>query len=565
MPAIVPADLVLVGGRVWTDRSCAVLGRGVPTALAVTDGRIQAVGSDSALTPYVGGRTRVIDLKGRRVVPGLVDSHLHAVRAGWSYLAELDWTRIDSVSAALQSIALAAEERVSGKWITALGGWHPTQFWERRMPQRAELDIVAPGHPVFVHPVYGFGDHGVLNTAALQALGWTGRCPDPPGGTLHRLSDGTPDGRLAGVFAYQTVVAQALQPTADEAEASTRAFFSRLAGLGLTGVVDAGGLGMVPEKYSAVRAVWRRGELPLRVRMFVGAVTAGRESEEISEWQRYLAPALGDDLLSVLGVGEALHYGCHDWEGMAPFEVSQQSREELTETLLRSARGGWPLTIHAILDSSVTLVLDAIESVARQVPIEGLRWSLCHAECASMSNLQRIRELGLGLTVQSRVSHKGAVCADRWGADLFRHAPPLGEIAELGIPFGAGTDGTRAASYNPWRALWWFVTGRCQDGGPRRDERHRLDRVTALDAYTRGSTWFSFEDDRRGRLVEGFDADLSVLSADYFTVAEDDIPSITSELTLVAGRVVHAGDDFAGLPIELHLSRPAPGSAPVTV
>lgn len=564
MPVTVPADLVLVGGRVWTDRTRA-LGNGAPTALAVNDGRIQAVGSDSAVASYVGGRTRVVDVEGRRIVPGLVDSHLHAVRAGLSYLAELDWTETGSVAAAVESVAVAAEERAPGQWITVLGGWHPTQFSERRMPCQGELDAAAPGHPVFVHPVYGFADHGVLNTAALAALGWTGRCPDPPGGTLHRLCDGTPDGRLSGVSAYQTIAGEAVAPTADEGEASTRAFFGRLAGLGLTGVVDAGGLGMVPDSYRAVRALWRRGELPLRVRIFVGAVTAGREGEEIAEWQRYLAPALGDDLLSVLGVGEALHYGCHDGEGMAPFEVSRQSRAELAETLLRSARGGWPLTIHAILDASVTLVLDAIEAVARQAPVDGLRWSLCHAECISARNLLRVRELGLGLTVQSRVSHKGAVCADRWGEEVFRHAPPLGDIAGLGIPFGAGTDGTRAASYNPWRALWWFVTGQCQDGGPRRDPRHRLDRVTALDAYTRGSTWFSFEDDRRGRLVPGADADLSVLSVDYFTVDQDEIPSITSELTTVAGRVVHAGPAFAGLPIELHPSRPAPGSARVTV
>ncbi|WP_319455897.1 MULTISPECIES: amidohydrolase [unclassified Mycobacterium] len=563
MPATIPADLVLVGGRVWTDRTCA-LGDGMPTAVAVTDGRIQAVGGDSEVFPYIGSHTNVVDVEGRRIVPGLVDSHLHAVRAGWSYLAELDWTQTGSVAAALDSITVAARERAPGRWITALGGWHPTQFSERRGPSRTELDAAAPRHPVFVHPVYGFADHGVLNTVALQALGWTGQCQDPSGGTLYRLSDGTPDGRLTGVSAFQAVVAEALQPTTEESEASTRAFFGRLAGLGLTGVIDAGGLGMVPEKYGAVRALWRRGELPLRVRMFVGAVTAGREAEELANWQRYLTPALGDDMLSVLGLGEALHYGCHDWEGMAPFAVSQQSRDELAETLLRSARGGWPLTIHAILDSSVTVVLDAIESVVRQVPIEGLRWSLCHAECASMRNLERMRALGLGLTVQSRISHKGAVCAERWSEDVFRHAPPLGDIAELGIPFGAGTDGTRAASYNPWRALWWFVTGRCQDGGPRRDARHRLDRATALDAYTRGSTWFSFEDHRRGRLLAGADADLSVLSADYFTVDEDEIPSITSELTIVAGRVVHAGHAFADLPIELHPSRPAPGTAAVT-
>lgn len=149
------------------------------------------------------------------------------------------------------------------------------------------------------------------------------------------------------------------------------------------------------------------------------------------------------------------------------------------------------------------------------------------------------------------------MCAGRWGEEAVRNGPPLGDIVRLGIPFGAGTDSTRGASYNPWRALWWFVTGESQDGGPRRAEPHRLGRAEALDAYTRGSTWFSFEDDRRGALGPGRDADLTVLSADYFAVDQDEIPFITSDLTVVAGRVVHASDAFPGV-AERHHRRPAP-------
>jgi predicted amidohydrolase YtcJ len=163
--------------------------------------------------------------------------------------------------------------------------------------------------------------------------------------------------------------------------------------------------------------------------------------------------------------------------------------------------------------------------------------------------------------LQSRLGHKAGVCADRWGVDVVRNGPPLGEIVRLGIPFGAGTDSTRGASYNPWRALWWFVTGKSQDGGPRRAEAHRLDRAIALDAYTRGSTWISFEDHRRGVLRPGADADLAVLSADYFAVGEDEIPSVTSDLTVVAGRIVHASGAFPGIPPERHRHRPAPAAA----
>jgi predicted amidohydrolase YtcJ len=556
-----PADLLITGGRVWTGLGCPV-GDDAPDTIAMTDGRVAAVGDAGNLRTLAGDQTLTVDVGGRRVVPGLIDSHIHAVRAGLTYLDELDWTQVPSVTQALATIQAAAASRADGSWITALGGWHAGQFTEDRLPDVAELDGVAPRHPVFVHPVYGHGDYGVLNTAALQALGWTGQCLDPPGGVLYRQPDGSPDGRLSGVAAYQQVARAALRPAPAQAEASTRAFFARLAGLGLTGVVDAGGLGLRPASYRAVWAVWRAGDLPVRVRLNVGAATRGDEPAEIAAWQAYLSPGMGDDMLAVLGIGEIVHFGCHDWVGMAPLDISDDDYAAFTATLRETALQRWPLTVHAILDSSVSRVLDAIEEVAADVPVADLRWSLCHAECISQPNLRRVRELGLGLAVQSRLGQKAAVCATRWGEDAVRNGPPLGDIAALGIPFGAGTDSTRDASYNPWQALRWFVTGLPYDlRGPRRAERHCLDRAAALDAYTRGSAWFSFEDDSRGSLVPGSHADLAVLSADYFAVPQDEIAAVSADLTIVGGRIVHACDPFSGLPLRPAARRPAPATA----
>ncbi|HEX3961847.1 MAG TPA: amidohydrolase [Trebonia sp.] len=553
------ADLVMTGGRLWTGMGCPV--DDGPTAVAISGGRILAVGPDDQLRDLAGERTRVVDVGGRRIVPGLVDSHIHAIRAGITYLDELDWTEVYSVEAAVATVRDAAASRRPGTWITALGGWHPTQFTEGRMPAREELDAAAPRHPVFVHPLYGHDDFGVLNSAALAELGWTGSCADPEGGVLHRRGDGAPDGRLSGLAAYQHINAVALRPGVDQAEASTRAFFSRLAELGVTGVVDAGGLGMRPEKYQPIRSVWAAGDLPIRVRMNLGATTRGAELTEIAQWQEFLGPGSGDDMLAVLGFGEIIHLSCHDWEGMVPFEIGDQAYQELIGVLRDAASRRWPVTVHAILENSITRILDAIEEAAAAVPVTGLRWSLCHAECINAADLQRVRRLGLGLALQSRLGHKAGVCAGRWGEEVVRNGPPFSEIARLGIPFGAGTDSTRGASYNPWRALWWFATGKSQDEGPQRAEPHRLDRATALDAYTRGSTWFSFEDHRRGVLRPGADADLAVLSADYFAVGEDEIPFITSDLTVVAGRIVHASEAFPGVPAERHDHRPAPAAA----
>lgn len=551
-------DLLITGGPVWSGVGCPV-GDNAPDAVAIQDGRIAAVGAQESLRALADEQTVRVDVGGRRVVPGLIDSHMHAVRAGLTYLDELDWTQVSSVTQALATVRAAAADRPSGSWITALGGWHAGQFTEDRLPALTELDDAAPRHPVFIFPVYGHDDHGVLNTAALEALGWTGQCPDPAGGKLHRRPDGSPDGRMSGVAAYQQVTQVALRPSPSRAEASTRAFFGRLAELGLTGVVDAGGLGVVPASYRTVWAVWRAGELPVRVRLNFGAATRGGERAEIAAWQSYLMPGMGDDMLSVLGIGEVVHFGCHDWVGMTPLDIGDDDYAAFVATVREAAVQRWPVTVHAILDGSVTRIVDAIEEVAADVPIADLRWSLCHAECISQANLHRVRDLGLGLAVQSRLGQKAAVCAARWGEAAVRNGPPLGDIAELGIPFGAGTDSTRDASYNPWQALRWFVSGLPYDlRGPRRAERHCLDRAAALDAYTRGSAWFSFEEDRRGSLIPGAYADLAVLSADYFSVSQDDIPSISSDLTIVGGRIVHTAGPFDGLPLRPAKHRAAP-------
>lgn len=553
--------MLLLGGRVWTGLGCPT-GDDAPDAIAIRDGRIAEVGQQDNLRALADDQTLTVDVGGRRIVPGLIDSHIHAVRAGLTYLDELDWTQIPSVTRALATVRDAAGGRPDGTWITALGGWHAGQFTEDRLPDLAELDDAAPRHPVFIHPVYGHEDYGVLNTAALQALGWTGQCADPAGGVLHRTPRGTPDGRVSGVAAYQQVTRVALRPAPARAEASTRAFFAQLAALGLTGVVDAGGMGVVPSSYRAVWAVWRAGALPVRVRLNVGPATRGAEQAEIAAWQAYLMPGMGDDMLSVLGIGEIVHFGCHDWVGMTPLEIGDDDYAAFVATIREAALQRWPVTVHAILDGSVTRILDAVEEVATDVPVAGLRWSLCHAECISQANLRRVRDLGLGLAVQSRLGQKAAVCAARWGEEAVRNGPPLGDIAGLGIPFGAGTDSTRDASYNPWQALRWFVTGLPYDlRGPRRQERHCLDRAAALDAYTRGSAWFSFEDDRRGSLAPGSYADLAVLSADYFTVPQDDIPSVTADLTVVGGRIVHTAALFRGLPLHTAARRAAPEAA----
>jgi predicted amidohydrolase YtcJ len=549
--------MILTNARLWggiaddADRP--------PRAVAIGDGRVLALGAEEEIMPRGHRDTKVIDLHGARVVPGLIDSHLHAIRGASSYIDEVEWNAIRTLQDGLATISAAAAERGPGAWILVLGGWYPAQLTdEPRMPTPTELTAAAPDNPVFVHPLYGHDDHAVLNARALDALGWADACPDPAGGTLDRDAAGRPTGVVRGLPAY-ALIASLAAPTdlAREVE-SSRLFFQRMAAVGLTGVVDAGGLGMSPDKYQAVRALWRQGRLPIRVRTNLCPVTRGNEPAEVETWEQMLEPALGDEILAVLGLGEVVHFGCHDWEGMVPFPITDEAFTAFVESLRATARRRWPVTIHAILESSISKVLDGIEAVAEQTPIDSLRWNLCHAECISATDLARVKRLGLGLAIQGRLSQKMNVIASRWGEDTARDLLPLGQIRRLGIPFGAGTDGTRAGSYNPWQSLWYLITGRNVSGGPLRDAANRLSRPEALDAYTRGSAWFSFEDDIRGVLRPGSLADLAVLDSDYFTVPDEEIPLLASNLTLVAGRIVHRSGPFADLPLQDHDPRPGP-------
>src|SRR5262249_41702438 len=187
------------------------------------------------------------------------------------------------------------------------------------------------------------------------------------------------------------------------------------------------------------------------------------------------------------------------------------------------------------------------EAVNRNVPFGGLRWFFDHAETISEKNIERVKALGGGLAVQHRMAYPGEYFIDRYGKKAAENSPPINRMLKKRGPGGAGTRGTRVASYNPWVALYWLVSGRTVGGTALYPEANRLDRAEALRRYTVGSAWFSGEEDRKGSIEVGKLADLAVLSADYFQVPEEEIKGIQSVLTVVGGKVVYATGDFEKL------------------
>ncbi|MFD1327196.1 amidohydrolase [Mycoplana ramosa] len=561
------ADLILTNGRITTLDPL----RPQVSAVAMRDGLILRTGSDDEALSARGSATRIIDLGGRTVIPGLNDSHTHAVRGGRFYNLELRWDGVPTLERALAMIAEQAKRTPQGQWVRVIGGWSPYQFAERRMPTPAELTEAAPDTPVFVLFLYS---RGFLNRAAVKALGITPQTKAPDGGRYEI----TPDGGAIlwaepnPAILYQTIAAPP-QLSAEEQVNSTRHFYRELNRFGITSAIDAGGGGHeFPEDYGGSEVLAAAGEMPIRISYYLFAQRAHEELRDFQRWSRNWAENMNmarklEDGFVLEGAGEFLTQSAGDWENftapMPDIAARPGWREELTSVTRHLLREHWPIRIHATYDESIGHVMDVFEA-AHRAEVEaggsgfrGIRWAIDHAETVSRKNLERIAALGGGVAIQNRMAFAGEFFAERYGEEMTRQAPPIRDMIELGIPVGAGTDATRVAGYNPWISLWWLVTGKTVGGTPLRDPRHLLSREEALGLHTTGAAWFSGEEARKGRLAPGQYADLAVLSEDYFSVPEDRIPSIERVLTVTGGQIVYGADSFGDLAPELPPIQPA--------
>jgi len=538
------ADLIFVNARVTT------LDRHKPTAAAVAirGGRFVAVGDDKEVRNHAGTGTKVIDVGGRAIIPGLNDSHLHLIRGGLNYNMELRWDGVPSLAEAMRMLQEQARRTPPPQWVRVVGGWSEFQFSERRMPTIKEINEVAPDTPVFILHLY---DRAFLNGAALRACGYTRDTPNPPGGEIQHDKQGNPTGLLIArpnaTILYSTLAKGPKLPPEHQMN-STRHFMREMNRLGITSAIDAGGgYQNYPDDYRVIGDLHKRGEMTVRVAYNLFTQHPKQEFDDFSKWVKMTAPGAGSDFYRMNGAGEMLVFSAADFEDFLEPRPNLPSsmEQELTKVVRLLAEKRWPFRLHATYDESITRFLKVFEAVNREVPFAGLRWFFDHAETISEKNIERVKALEGGIAIQHRMAYQGEYFIDRYGADAAEHTPPIAQMLKADIPVGAGTDGTRVASYNPWVSLYWLVSGKTVGGASLYSKSNRFDRTEALRRYTVGSAWFSGEEDKKGAIVLGQLADLAVLSADYFSVPEDNIKGIESVLTVVDGKVVYAAGEFA--------------------
>ena len=553
------ADTIITNARVTT------LDRGNPEgqALAVRDGLVRAVGPRDEIMRLADRKTRVIDAGGRRVIPGLNDSHTHLIRGGLNYNMELRWEGVPSVADALRMLKQQAERTPAPQWVRVVGGWSELQFAERRMPTLDEINAAAPDTPVFVLHLYA---RALLNRAALNALGITRDTPNPPGGVIEKDTRGNPTGMLiakpSALILYSTLAQGPKLPLEDQIN-STRHFTRELNRLGITSVIDAGGGGQnYPEDYQVIQRLHDAGELTVRIAYNLFAQKAGEELSDYERWVGMTEPGAGSAFFRMNGAGENLTWSAADFENfleprpdLAP--TMERDLEKIVELL---ATNRWPFRIHATYDESIDRFLTVFERVNQKQPFK-TRFIIDHAETISDRNIERVKALGGGIATQHRMAFQGEYFVERYGAEAARRTPPIAKMLEMDVPVGAGTDATRVASYDPWVSLYWLTTGKTLGGTPLYGEENVLDRETALRLWTQGSAWFSGEQNVKGTLAPGQYADLAILSADLMSVPPEEIRRINAVMTMVGGKVVHGEEDFGNLAPALPAASPswAPG------
>ena len=525
-----PADLVLLGGSVVTLSEA-----GVAEGIAIRGDRIVAVGSSSEVRAYVGPETRVVELDGRSVIPGLADNHFHGIGGG----PGVDLSRTRSIADVVEAVAARAAEIRAGEVIRTNSDWHEGQLAEQTLPYRDDLDRATSDHAVVV--VRG-GHEYILNSAALARWSIDESTPAVSGGRIGRYEDGRLNGELVD-RAKNFVV---LPPVPERSDADMLAALAEshrtLNSRGLTSIRYPGSS---PFQYSALQQLKETERLNIRVEFLLRAPRSPQSLAQImNEWP---APGAGDAWLKIGGVKLGVDGGFEGGLMREPYEepwgeggafsgLQTVPREPFVETVRALHASGWRVATHAVGDAAIDLVLDAYEVANADAPLQGLRWVIEHGFIPRDDQFPRMRALGLSVAAQDHLYLAAPSLAEYWGEDRAAWTTPLRAYLDADIPVSLGTD-SPVVPYDPWWVLHHFTTRETISAGVFGADQ-RVTRLEALRAATEGYAYLTFSEDERGSLEVGKLADLAVTAMDYLTCADPCLESMQVDLTVVGGRIV---------------------------
>ncbi|MGO6785274.1 amidohydrolase [Rhizobium ruizarguesonis] len=559
------ADLIVFNAKIFTDN------RAQPeaSALAIKEGRIYSVGLDADILSLTNSETRVIDARSRRLIPGIIDAHIHVLN-DLAYNYNVRWDGVPTLRRALAMLSEQAARTPKGQWVKVIGGWSPYQFEENRFPTLDELRSAVPDRPMIVQYAY---NQAFLNKQAMEALGvgtdWFPKVPDTE---FEKDSHGNPTGVVHGyTWLFLALESMVPQPTFDEQVSSLIYSIHGLNRFGVTSIVDNGGRWPYPKAQARVDVLARDNRLNVRmpfvdlqlgdggpVNMVDLEIEAITKTAPMSPGQNlHPTRAHGHEYR---GAGEVLSGEVHDHENFdrpAVIIEPEKMRRFVEQDVMKLVQRRIPFRMHVSYNENISPFLDALEKVNETTPLDGLKWSLEHAETISPQNIARVKKLGGGIALDAKMALHGDGFIRTYGREKALETPRLRMLVDSGMPLAMTTDAFRAATFNPWVAVSWMVSGKSVSGSEILAEDNRLSRTEALKLFTNGAAWFMNTESEMGVIAPGYLADFVVLDRDYFTVSEDQIKSISSVLTIMDGEVVFGAQDYSALSPKLPEILPA--------
>lgn len=550
------ADLIVYNAQIYTGNP----GQPSATALAVKGGRIYSVGTDAEVLGLKNANTRVIDSRGRRLIPGIIDAHTHVLNEG-GYNYTLRWDGVPTLRKGLEMLAEQAKRTPEGQWVKVVGGWSPYQFEENRFPTVEELSKAVPNRPAYVQYAY---NRAYMNQQAMDALGvGTPRFPKLPDTVLEQDEKGKYTGVVHGnTFMFIVIESMVPQLSAEEEKSSLIQTINTINRVGVTSIVDNGtGFRGYPKAKPTVDHLIKDNRLNIRMpfvdiqfgegpsfNMVDAQITAITKTAPIGPGHN-MHPQLAHGY-EYRGAGELLSAEVHDHENFdrpAVIIPPEKWHELVERDISKLIQRRIPFREHISYNENITPFLDALEKLNKKVPLDGLRWSIEHAETITPENIARVKALGGGIALDTKMALHGDGFVKTYSREKALQTPRLRQLIDSGIPLAMTTDAFRAASFNPWVGMSWMVSGKSISGNEILAKENRLSRDEALKLFTRGAAWFMNAESELGMIAPGYYADFVVLDKDYFSVPESQIKTVSSVLTVMDGRVVFGAQDYQTL------------------